>query len=95
MFACMLWELGFFHSLISTQTFRRALTASVDSCVEIKSAPQWLSQIWQSLEESAGKRCSECGLCHESRSLATGLLPSVHVMNPLLLLLASYLVLMP
>ena len=25
--------------LISTQTFRRALTASVDSCAEIKSAP--------------------------------------------------------
>ena len=33
------WELGYFHSLISTQTFRRALTASVDSCAEIKSAP--------------------------------------------------------
>ena len=33
------WALGCFHSLISTQTFRRALTASVDSCAEIKSAP--------------------------------------------------------
>ena len=31
--------LGCFHSLISTKTFRRALTASVDSCAEIKSAP--------------------------------------------------------
>ena len=31
--------LGCFHSHISTQTFRRALTASVDSCAEIKSAP--------------------------------------------------------
>ena len=31
--------LGFFHSRISTQTFRRALTASMDSCAEIKSAP--------------------------------------------------------
>ena len=31
--------LGCFHSLISTETFRRALTASVDSCAEIKSAP--------------------------------------------------------
>ena len=30
------WALGCFHSLI--QTFRRALTASVDSCAEIKSA---------------------------------------------------------
>ena len=28
--------LGSFHSLISTQTFRRELTASVDSCAEIK-----------------------------------------------------------
>ena len=32
------WALGCFYSL-STQTFRRALTASVDSCGEIKSAP--------------------------------------------------------
>jgi len=31
--------LGYFHSRISTQTFRRALTASVDSCAEIKNAP--------------------------------------------------------
>ena len=31
--------LGCFHSLIITKTFRRALTASVDSCAEIKSAP--------------------------------------------------------
>ena len=31
--------LGCFYSHISTQTFRRALTASVDSCAEIKSAP--------------------------------------------------------
>ena len=27
------------RSVISTRTFRRALTASVDSCAEIKSAP--------------------------------------------------------
>ena len=27
------------RSVISTQTFQRALTASVDSCAEIKSAP--------------------------------------------------------
>ena len=33
------WVLGCFHSLISTKTFWRALTALVDSCVEIKSAP--------------------------------------------------------
>ena len=33
------WALGCFHSHISTRTFRRALTASLDSCAEIKSAP--------------------------------------------------------
>ena len=33
------WALGFFYSLISIRTFRRALTASLDSCAEIKSAP--------------------------------------------------------
>ena len=33
------WALGCFHGLISTRTFRRALTESVDSCAEIKSAP--------------------------------------------------------
>ena len=54
------WALGCFRSLISTRTFRRALNASVDSCAEIKSAPSVATQIWQSLEESAGKRCSEC-----------------------------------
>ena len=32
------WAPDCFHSHISTQTFRRALTASVDSCSEIKSA---------------------------------------------------------
>ena len=33
------WVLGCFDSHISTQTFRRVLTTSVDSCTEIKSAP--------------------------------------------------------
>ena len=33
------WVLGCFHSFISTQTFWKALTVSVDSCVEIQSAP--------------------------------------------------------
>ena len=33
------WALGCLHSLISTQNFWRALTALVDSCVDIKSAP--------------------------------------------------------
>ena len=31
--------LGCFYSHISTQTFQRALTVSLDSCMEIKSAP--------------------------------------------------------
>ena len=31
------WALGCFHSYISTGTFRRALTVSLDSCAEIKS----------------------------------------------------------
>ena len=55
------WELGCLHSLTCTQAFRRALTMS-DSCLEIKSAPQRCNQTWQSLEEGAGKQCSECGL---------------------------------
>ena len=55
------WALGCFFSHIRAETSRRALTASVDSCAEIKSgALQWRNQIWKSLEEGAGKRCSEC-----------------------------------
>ena len=62
-----------FHSLISTQIFRRALTASVDSCQDIyiyMYIKQYISNniyqtiyiyiIWQSLEEDAGKRGTEC-----------------------------------
>ena len=33
------WALDCFYSHISTRTFRRALTASADSCAGIKSAP--------------------------------------------------------
>ena len=33
------WALGCFYSHFSTQTFWRALTASVDTCAEIKSVP--------------------------------------------------------
>ena len=33
------WMLCCFHSCISTETFQRVLTASVDSCAEIESAP--------------------------------------------------------
>ena len=40
------WALGCYHSPISTQPFRRALTASVDSCAE-RVPLQWRNQIWQ------------------------------------------------
>ena len=52
------WALGCFHSLISTRTFRRALTASVDSCAEIKSVP---SVTWLNLAEFGG-RCRKAVL---------------------------------
>ena len=77
------WALGCFYSHISTRTFRRALTASVDSCVEIKSVCfQWRNQIWQSLEEGAGKRCSECATVLDvclttSCSVPNAMVPSV------------------
>ena len=49
------WALGCFHSLISTQTFRRALTASVDCCAEIKSARFSYAtepRVWRKMPES-------------------------------------------
>ena len=39
MFTCVLGRLVASTVFISTETFRRALAASVDSCAEIKSAP--------------------------------------------------------
>ena len=51
------WALFYVHSFTCTQAFRRALSASVDSCEEVK----WCNQLWQSLEKGAGKRCLECG----------------------------------
>ena len=45
------WVLGT-HSLISTQTFRRALTASVDSCTEIKSGVTKSGKVWRKVPES-------------------------------------------
>jgi len=47
------WMLCCFHSHISTQTFRRALTASLDSCAELKSAPSVL----QPFMAEFGGRC--------------------------------------
>ena len=51
------WVLGCFYSHISIQTFLRALTMSVDSCVDIKSAPFSGVTKSGSLEEGAGKQC--------------------------------------
>ena len=50
------------YIISSTEAFQKALTALVDSCAEIKRASSVAQrQFWQSLEEGAGKRCSECG----------------------------------
>ena len=62
------WALGCFYSHISTQTFRRTLTASVDSCAEIKSVCRFSGvtrsgRVWK---EGAGKRCSECAFIQHS-----------------------------
>ena len=45
MFTVGTWSLGCFHSNISTQTFWRAVTLSVDSCTEIK-------RVWRKVPES-------------------------------------------
>ena len=64
-----------FHSLISTHTFRRALTASVDRRI-IPLQWRWRNQFWQSLEEGAGKRCSECAQTPKLQALVCDILPS-------------------
>ena len=51
------WALGCFYSHISTQPFRRALAASVDSCAEIKSVPAFSGvtksgRVWRKVPES-------------------------------------------
>ena len=50
------WALGCFYSHIGT----RNLSEGADR-VAGQLPLQWCHQIWQSLEEGAGKRCSECG----------------------------------
>ena len=52
------WTLCCFHSLISTQTFRRALTESVDICTEIKSAP--FRKVWRKVPESNAYKLYGC-----------------------------------
>ena len=47
------WALGCFHSLISTRTFRRALTASVDSYAEMPfSGVTKSGRVWRKVPES-------------------------------------------
>ena len=58
------------RSVIRTQTFRRALTASMDSCAEINGVPlQWRNQFWQSLEEGTVPR--------RRKSLTPSILPLI------------------
>ena len=50
------WALGYFYSHISTETFPRALTVSLDSCAEIKSTPfsgvTKSGRVWRKVPES-------------------------------------------
>ena len=57
------WTLCCFHSLFSTQNLQRALTVSVDNCVEIKSAPSLASPMLAEFGGGSQKanHCSECG----------------------------------
>ena len=65
------WTLCCFDS---TQTFQRAMTVSVDSCAEIKSAPKFSGvtnsgSVWKKVPDSdAGsvRVWSESVLCHAS-----------------------------
>ena len=61
--------LACFHNLISIQTFWRALTASVDSCAEIKGAPfsgvTKSSRVWRKVPESDARSVGQSvlGVC--------------------------------
>ena len=62
--------LGCFYSHISTRTFRRALTASVDSCAEMKSAPfsgvTKSGRVWRKVRESGARSVCVCVCVCES-----------------------------
>ena len=61
---------GVARSVIRSQTFRRALTASMDSRAEINGVPlQWRNQFWQSLEEGTVPR--------SRKSLTPSILPLI------------------
>ena len=53
------WVLGCFHSIVSAQTFRRALTASGGL---LRGDKEWRNQFWQSGFEEGAVKSSECGL---------------------------------
>ena len=64
------WALGCFYSHISTRTFRRALTSSVESCTEIKiecpfSGVTKSGRVWRKVSESNARSVapvlSACG----------------------------------
>ena len=62
--------------LLAVKPFERAPTTSVDSCVEIKSAPSVAvtncGRVWRKV---LGKRCPECDLSHRTPSTAFRHLP--------------------
>ena len=53
------------RSVISTQTFGRALTASVDSCAEINSAPTNSGQVWRKVPESDARSVGRVVTLHQ------------------------------
>ena len=90
------WALGCFYSHISTRTFRRALTASVDSCAEIKSAPTdsgvtRSGRVWRKVPESDAR--SVLRLMCLSRSDSSARFNLVSLRSPGKLLLQSAMVL--
>ena len=50
------WTLCCFHSRINSQTFRRALTESADSCAEIKGGVTCSSRVWRMVLDSDARR---------------------------------------
>ena len=70
------WALGCFHSHISTQTFRRALTASLDSCAEIKiecpfSGVTKSGRVWKKLPESDARSVLQTSSSADGRQIST------------------------
>ena len=67
------WALGCFHSHISTQTFRRALTASADSCAEMKNAPSvWVTSSGRVRRKAPDSDTRSVGEVHTERGARGG-----------------------